>query len=66
VSETGWRGSVERKRIARVCPRCHHNIYHWAHLFPGNRVEASCADCGHEWKPRFVRDEWNTTAKEAS
>jgi hypothetical protein len=52
---------VARIRIARTCPRCRRDLYHHASLYDvdGRKVvRVWCADCAHEWSPRFLVDEW--------
>ena len=47
-------------RIDRHCPRCRFHCYHWAkrdHIT--NAVKVNCADCGHNWQGRFLKEEWN-------
>lgn len=56
---------IQTLKIVRKCPRCHRSLYHRARLYRregpkgGYHVQADCADCGHPFRPRFIRDEWN-------
>ena len=63
--------SSESKRIVRTCPRCGYRGHHWAERFtqsPQHRVVVvimnliviCCAECGVEWKGRYLADEWDT------
>ena len=56
-------------KLERKCPRCRSHAYHFgvrdmrqrvgSNCLDGvHHVTISCAVCSHEWRGRFVRDEW--------
>lgn len=47
--------------IERTCERCGARLYHSAILRVGKRhiVDIRCKACGHEWRARYKKDEWN-------
>ena len=52
-------GAPEAIRIVRQCPRCIGNgrFHHWAER-TGKGVRATCCNCGHVWKVRYIASEW--------
>jgi hypothetical protein len=55
-------------KLDRHCPRCGAHHYHFARAWQLQRsngecfgpvhVDIDCADCGHTWRGRYRKDEW--------
>lgn len=53
---------VRYVHLERRCPRCgkHRNHSATRKVVDGrNVVSIGCAECGHRWAGRFLRDEWS-------
>jgi hypothetical protein len=51
-------------RIERRCPRCHAHRYHHANMTETTHaISICCAECGHTWKGRYKRDEWEESGE---
>jgi DNA-directed RNA polymerase subunit M/transcription elongation factor TFIIS len=64
----GAKASPMRTKLERHCPRCRAHHYHFARAWQLERsngdplgpvhVDIDCAGCGHTWRGRFKREEW--------
>lgn len=44
-----------RLKVARRCPRCRANMYHFTHdrRPDSHRCGVTCSDCGHAWRAKL-------------
>ena len=53
---------IDYVKVDRKCPRCYAHRYHFANRKQAGKkfvVRITCAECGHDWKGRHKKDEWN-------
>ncbi len=58
--------AVTYVKVDRRCPRCHAHRMHFAHRSKHGstfRIKITCAECGHDWKGRFLSEEWSEWPK---